>query len=106
MRNKYRQRLIWISVLALLWQLTSLSGAFSKMIFYWGLFLWANDFVYTIFLLFFGPLRISAGPPFGIILLEIDPRIVLYFMLISGHRLCVHNLFFRPYCFIQRFTWL
>jgi NitT/TauT family transport system permease protein len=33
MKNKYRQRLFWVSVLALLWQLIALSGFFSEMIF-------------------------------------------------------------------------
>ena len=33
MKNKYQQRLIWIIILALLWQLTALSGIFSEMIF-------------------------------------------------------------------------
>jgi len=33
MKNKYRQRLIWITVLAFIWQLTAASGIFSRMIF-------------------------------------------------------------------------
>ena len=33
MGNKYHQRLIWITILALIWQLTALSGIFSEMIF-------------------------------------------------------------------------
>jgi NitT/TauT family transport system permease protein len=33
MTNKYRQRLLWIIVLALIWQLTAVSGVFSELIF-------------------------------------------------------------------------
>jgi len=33
MKNKYKQRLFWIIVLAIFWQLIALSGLFSEMIF-------------------------------------------------------------------------
>jgi len=33
MENKYRQRLVWVTVLALFWQLTAWSGLFSDLIF-------------------------------------------------------------------------
>ncbi|MFW5961789.1 MAG: ABC transporter permease [bacterium] len=33
MKNKYQKRLVWTAVLALIWQLTALSGTFSEMIF-------------------------------------------------------------------------